>query len=245
MTSTFMPEADEYVKSEKNYWRPAQFKEGDNRLRIVSRPIAGWLDWKDKKPYRFRPDAKPKTSFDPAQPMKAFWTLHVWDYARSDLYVLEVTQASIIKSLRMYGSDPDWGDFTTYDVKIRKEGSGKDTNYFVTPMPHKPLSQEITDMLIHKPVRLEALYDSGDPWDDLEESQSIDDLFPIDKPTTLSEQQHAILDSYISDDSKAIELIKKRFNLMSVYDLKPEDFDPIIEWLKQRKGATNGKARVA
>jgi hypothetical protein len=90
----FLPEGYETLKTEKKYMRPAQLKDGENRIRIVCRPIAGWIDWKDKKPYRYRPSAKPKFSFDPKEPINAFWSLYVWDYARADLFILEVTQAS-------------------------------------------------------------------------------------------------------------------------------------------------------
>lgn len=168
----FLPDGFEELKTEKAYWRLSQMKEGDNKLRIVSKPIAGWIDWQDNKPLRFRPHDKPKSSVDADKPFKAFWVCHVWDYAREGLYVLEITQSGVLKSLAAFGSDADWGDFTKYDIKIKKEGSGKDSKYHVTPMPHKPLSESILKAIAGHPIRLEALYEGLDPWKDLSPPKS-------------------------------------------------------------------------
>ncbi len=50
--STFLPEGYEISKKEKKYWKLSEMKDGDNRLRIVMKPIVGWLDWNEKKPVR-------------------------------------------------------------------------------------------------------------------------------------------------------------------------------------------------
>jgi hypothetical protein len=102
--------------------------------------------------------------------MRPFWSCYVWDYKRQDLFILDITQSGIIKSLSSFGSDEDWGDFTKYDLKIKKEGNGKDTRYSATPLPHKPLTKEIETALAASPVRLEALYENKDPWTDLDSS---------------------------------------------------------------------------
>lgn len=163
----FLPDGFESLKSEKKYWKMSQMKEGENRLRIVMKPIAGWVDWKENKPIRFKPECRPKQSVDPLKPVRAFWDMYVWDYAREDLFVLEVTQNTIIKCLMSLATDPDWGDFRNYDIKIKKEGTGKDTTYNVTAVPHKPIGENILRALDACPVRLEALYEGKDPWNDL------------------------------------------------------------------------------
>ncbi len=163
----FLPNGYESLKLTKAYWKMSEMKETGSRLRIMMKPIAGWLDWVDSKPKRYRPDQKPAKSFDAEKPIKPFWALYVWDYAREGLFILEVTQMSIIKSLTKIATDDDWGDFLQYDLKITKEGSGKDTRYVLTPLPHKPLSEKAVEALKRSPVRLEALYQGGDPWTDL------------------------------------------------------------------------------
>jgi hypothetical protein len=171
MFNKFLPDGFEKLRTEKPYINLGKLAEGEHRFRIVGRPIAGWLDWRDKKPYRFRPDKKPATSFDPKVPVKAFWAVHVWDYAKDGLFVMEITQNSIRRSLEMLAMNEDWGDLTTFDFKLKKEGSGIDTNYSVIPIPPKPLDAKIKKAVETTKIRLEALYDGLDPWGDIEPKQ--------------------------------------------------------------------------
>lgn len=164
----YLPDGFEHMKTARPYLRLSQIPEGDGaRIRFVCRPIAGWLDWKDSRPMRFRPNEKPKSPADPAKPIKGFWAVYVWDYGQNGLFVMEITQASVLKSLAALASDPDYGDLTGYDLKFKKEGSGKETRYSVMPLPPKPLGESIKKAIAGSPVRLEALYDGGDPWVDL------------------------------------------------------------------------------
>ena len=163
-----MPKGYDKLIPSTNYIKLPKLSEGEHRFRIVQPPIAGWLDWKDKKPLQFPVDKKPLHSVDPEKPIKAFWALYVWDYASEDLYIMEITQSSLLKTLRTIGEDEEWGDFANYDIKITKKGSGKDTKYTLNPVPHKPLGAHIKDALKENPVNLSALYHGGDPWKDLQ-----------------------------------------------------------------------------
>ena len=78
----FLPNGHEALKTQKSYMKMSEMKETGSRLRIVMKPIAGWLDWVDNKPKRYRPEMKPSRPFDEAKPIKPFWDLYVWDYAR-------------------------------------------------------------------------------------------------------------------------------------------------------------------
>lgn len=160
----FLPENYEYASKSTSYWKMKDMLPGDNRFRIVQKPIAGWIDWKDNKPFRYPPKNKPTKSFDPEKEVKSFWSVYVWDYARKDLFILEITQTSIIKSLINLAKDEEWGDFTNYDLKLKKEGSGQQTKYLLSPLPPKPIADEIKLALRAKPANLEALYYNGDPW---------------------------------------------------------------------------------
>ncbi len=166
MNYNYMPTAYKSLKTDKSYWKPSEMSEGDNKFRIVMQPIAGWIDWIEKKPKRYRPDEKPANAYDPDKPIKPFWSLYVWDYVRQGLFILEITQMSIIKSLVALGTDEDWGDFTKYDLKINKTGQDLKTRYVLTALPHKELSQTVKDAMEESPVCLDALYDGGDPWTD-------------------------------------------------------------------------------
>lgn len=181
--STFLPIGYESLRTEKAYWKMSQMKDGDNRLRILGQPIAGWVDWIDNKPVRYRPDGRPPKAHDPEKPVRAFWAMHVWDYAREGLFILEITQSSILKALAALGNDEDWGDFTKFDIKVTKTGTGKDTRYQLTPLPHKPLAAKIMDAVKSQPVRLEALYEGRDPWKDfdaIEMDRGDDEADPIE-----------------------------------------------------------------
>lgn len=50
--------------------------------------------------------------------------------------VLEVGR-SVITAIKQFALDPDYGNPTNYDLKIKKEGSGRDTRYSVSPSPKK------------------------------------------------------------------------------------------------------------
>jgi hypothetical protein len=160
----FLPEGFDKIKTTRPYWKMSEMKDGDNKFRIVCRPIAGWVDWEGTKPIRYLPENKP-TPVNADKPAKPFWSCYVWDYAREGLYILEITQSTILKALVNYAQDEDWGDFTKYDFKLRKEGSGKDSKYFLSPLPHKEMNEKIRKALEAAPVRLEALYEGRDPWD--------------------------------------------------------------------------------
>lgn len=163
-----LPDGYETLVSEKKYLKLSQLKDGDNKLRILCKPIGGWLDWKDNKPMRYRSGAKPKVSFDPTKPMKAFWAFQVWDYARNDLFIMEIVQQAVIKTLTLFACDKDIGDFTQYDIKVMKTGSNKETRYQIMPLQPKPLAPEIVEAINSRPIRLDALFEGGDPWLDLE-----------------------------------------------------------------------------
>jgi hypothetical protein len=226
-----LPSGYEKLKTEKPYINLGKLPEGEHRFRIVSRPIAGWIDWKDRKPYRFTPENKPATSFDPEKPMKAFWAMYVWDYAKEALFIMEITQSGIRKSLENYAMNEDWGDLTSYDIKIKKEGSGMETKYDVIPVPPKPLSKAIKEIVAATPIRLEALYEGKDPWIDLEPSEA-----RVNDPEELSEEQMAKLDAAILeiDDENVEKFICKRAQVDSIYGIPKAKFDGVMEYLQKQ-----------
>lgn len=225
--------------SEKKYMK---LKEGENRIRIVIDPISGWVDWKDKKPYRSRLDDKPKASFDPATPMKPFLACYVWDYDKKGLYILELTQVSILKALKGLCESEDWGNFTAYDIKIKKEGSGNLTKYAVEPVPPKPMAPGIADALESTPVRLEALYEGKDPWTDLtapEGQQKASIAVPVEEaPSAIGHEQAEALYELIGEDLGLIARIESELKIDTLYDLplaKLEDVTKRVREYNKRK----------
>lgn len=257
MKLDFLPEDYETLKSEGKYWKLSQFKEGDTKFRIVQRPIGGWVDWLDKKPYRYRPKDKPSKSFDPAKPMKSFWACYVWDYTREDMFILDITQSGVLKALESFASDEDWGDFTNYDLKIKREGSGMETKYHVTPLPHKPLPEKAKISIKSSPVRLEALYDSGDPWRDLDPTlvdvksgellgkseqlsakpvQLNDKSVHLSDDVMISDEQTAELDLLLQNlkDPDALKKLCEHVGVLSIYAINPKDFDRVVRSIRKK-----------
>jgi hypothetical protein len=234
-TNNSLPSGFEKLKTEKPYINLGKLAEGEYRFRIVQRPIAGWIDWLDKKPFRFTPDNKPRTSFDPTKPVKPFWAVHVWDYQKEGLYIMEITQNSIRKSLETLALNEDWGDLTGFDFKIKKEGAGIDTNYSVIPIPPKPLAEHIRMALESSKVRLEALYEGKDPWNDLEALEEVNSSLPGESPriTEAQEGDLSFLLSQIKDPGYVKKLLF-RLNVSEIYELDPKHYDRVIKELENK-----------
>lgn len=232
-----LPEGNEHLVSKNLYINLSKLPEGESRFRIVMRPIAGWVDWKDKKPYRFRPDNKPKTSYDPEKPIKPFWALYVWDYAKEGLYIMEITQNSVRQALEMLGKNEEWGDLTSFDFKVKKEGSGLETSYSVIPIPPKPMASVIKDSLATQPVRLEALYDGGNPWTDLVATN----VTTTEKPIT--EQQTARIDTLVKEvnDKNFLKELETHLHVNSIYHVPERDYQRAIRALEERVKAKKPK----
>lgn len=156
----FLP--DDYdVPSDNKYLK---FQSGDNKFRIMSKPVIGWEDWKDKKPFRFHMNAKPAKPFDLAKPIKHFWAMVVWSYDQEKILILEITQQGIQKKIKALSSDVDWGDPMTYDIKVTKSGAGMETEYEVHPVPHKPVPEDVKTCLADLTIDLNQLFTGGDPF---------------------------------------------------------------------------------
>ena len=157
--SDFLPQSYEVPQSAGGYMK---FQQGENKFRILSKPIIGWLDWKDKVPHRFGYKNKPEKPMTD-QAIKHFWAMIVFDYSDKTIKILEITQSTIQKAISDLASNEDWGSPHAYDLKVTKKGQEKQTEYAVMPSPKKDLSDEIKKAALDKPINLEALYKNADP----------------------------------------------------------------------------------
>jgi hypothetical protein len=157
----FLPLDYQAPKSTSFYMK---LQDGENRIRILSKPIMGWLDWQDKKPVRYRMEKKPAKSFKEEMPLRHFWAFIVFNYAAEEIQILEITQATIRKTIESLCNDKDWGAPFAYDIKIVKTGEGKDTEYAVNPVPHKPVDPYIIQCFKERPCALDALFQGSDPF---------------------------------------------------------------------------------
>lgn len=97
-------------------------------------------------------------------PQKKFQVL-VIDRTDGKLKILEGGN-SIFRQIKDYAMDADYGDPSKYDIKIKKEGSGRETKYTIVASPKKSeLTQEEQALLdgaktlseINKPKTVEEL----------------------------------------------------------------------------------------
>lgn len=173
----FLPENYETPQGAGAYMK---LQQGENKFRILSKPIIGWLDWKDKTPHRFPFRNKPEKPMG-EQAIRHFWSMLVFDYADKSVKILELTQSTIQKSIEHLAKDEDWGNPGDYDIKITKSGQDKSTEYKVNPSPKKPLSDDIKAAAKAKPANLDALFTNGDPFDlsKGEQTQLLFELMPF------------------------------------------------------------------
>jgi len=186
---SFLPDDYEAPKT-GNYMR---FVEGENKFRILSKPILGWLDWSaDKKPIRYIYSPKAPKSQVESRPCKHFWAFVVYNYGEGKIQVLEIAQATIRNDLEKISNDADWGAPFFYDIKVIKTGQDTKTKYTVTPLPHKPLSSQIKLAFEETPCCLEALFENGNPFDLNAEREPTEGIFSqedLQKPSAFSRME--------------------------------------------------------
>ena len=120
-----------------------------NRVRVVSKPSKIDVHWE------MTPEGKKKANCSgakcelcnhgaKAQPRYQLLVLDKthWDSKNGygsegpKVKVLE-TGISVMKAIREFALNEEYGDPTKYDINIRKEGSGKETRYSAVPSPKK------------------------------------------------------------------------------------------------------------
>lgn len=163
INNDFLPANYEQPRSSSNYMK---LSDGENRFRILSKPILGFLDWtSDKKPVRYRMDQQPSAPLVEGNRVKHFWAFVVWNVKEEKIQILELTQASIQAAIKALSADEDWGSpVGTYDIKITKKGTKLETEYTVTPVPKTPVSDKVREAFKEANVNLEELYKNGDPF---------------------------------------------------------------------------------
>ena len=162
---------DQIPKSTSRY---TKLDEGETRLRIVSEPIAGIEAWQYKKPIRRRrsePFTKEEVlSFDTPKygdKVKEWIACVVYNYNTKQVELWQIKQKSIISQLQSLTTDSDFPelfDLKEYDIKIIREDGDK-VEYTVKNFQPKELSEEIRNEVESTKVRLDALYDNGNPFE--------------------------------------------------------------------------------
>lgn len=173
-----IPEDDKYLEKDIKYWNFAKRPEGKYRMRIFGPMITGWEDWtvdgykddgKPKKvPIRTRANDK-RPPINPKKPPQEFWALPVWVYNTKKVYLWILKQTSIMNALREFEADEDYGDINGYDIVVKRKKVGDKMTYRTNAMlPKSPIPDDIMEFYRAMPMRLEALYEGKDPFEDLD-----------------------------------------------------------------------------
>jgi len=165
----FLDSGYEVPKGPSNY---AKLEVGENKFRILSKALVGWEYFNnDQKPVRIEGAPQPhvdkkliKLDKYGKQDLKHFWAMIVWNYNAKSIQILTITQSSIQNRIKELAQSSDWGSPYKYDITITKKGSGKETEYTVTPSPHKELPDEAKEAYKSKPCNIRALLNGTDPF---------------------------------------------------------------------------------
>jgi len=148
-----------------------RMEDGANNIRILSSAIVGYEYWNtENKPVRNRTpwetlpgDIRIEKNGSISK-IKHFWAFVVWNYEKSKIQILQVTQKTIMEGIKSLIDNPKWGDPKTFDITITKMGEGLETSYSVMPNPHSAVEDTVTAEFRKKTVNLEALYEGKDPF---------------------------------------------------------------------------------
>lgn len=141
---------------------------GETKLRIMSRALLGWEGWAQNKPVRFAHDYKitpdeyatlDRDNYDSA---KGKWrqiaVCIVWNYNEKCVQFWQFSQKQIKDQLMQLASDTDWGDVTSYDIKIKREGEKMETKYTLIPSNKGDVSDEIKTAVLEKGLTPEQIF---------------------------------------------------------------------------------------
>lgn len=164
-TDEFISETYEAPSTSGGYTR---LQQGENRMRILSRPLLVWTIWNDGKPSRvpYNKSEKPAIPSGSNPSVKHAWILTVYNYKTEQIEVFELDKMTVINPLVAHSKDKDWGHPKNYDIVITKSGSGREnTSYSFMPKPHSEISQEVKDAFFNTPIDLEQLLvPDGNPF---------------------------------------------------------------------------------
>jgi hypothetical protein len=182
----FYPKDYEAPNSDSNYTR---FEQGENRFRILSKPLLGVLYWVDADGRPVPKGAKPQQGNRPNRvpygsekkipsgaDVKHFQAFVVWNYKTDRVEIMEITQRGIINSITSYARDEKWGDPREYDFKITRKGTGLDTEYNVMVDPKEAIDPGLKQLVKDMNIDLKELFKGGDPFNPGEDGGDDKDL---------------------------------------------------------------------
>ena len=136
----------------------------DNKFRILDAMLVGYVYFtEENKPVRSKehpgvtPDDMKK---DPSSRVKHFWAFPVWNYADSEVQILEISQVSIQEAIEAYVKNEKRGSPFNYDINVSKTGEKLETKYIVSVDP-KETNKEATKAYEEISIDLDQLFLTG------------------------------------------------------------------------------------
>lgn len=168
---TFLPKT---YKGEPDTGKYMRFKQGENRFRVLSSAIIGMEYWKEtkdgRKPVRYHMgEDAPIKELDVDKEgnkimPKHFWSFVVFSRDSETIQILQINQRTIRDGISAYVKNDKWGSPLQYDLVISRDGEGMETKYSVIAEPKEELDEGITALYESMDIKLNKLFDGGDPF---------------------------------------------------------------------------------
>jgi hypothetical protein len=117
----------------------AKLEKGENRFRILAKPVFGYIYWNESTPVRVKYTADVPTG----EKAKHFWHLPVW--MDNEVKYMEIDKATVLKDLAALDSNKEWGNLLEYDVIVTRSGEMLETKYNTNPCKPTKLTAEATE----------------------------------------------------------------------------------------------------
>ena len=113
---------------------------------------------------------------DDQNKIKAFWLMPVYHYGTGAVKCWELTIVQIMKDLKSYSEDEDYGSPSRYDIVAVRMGQGQGTRYSLKVKPPKPAAAEVKEAWAKvKPTfDLSRIWKGGDVFGTPEKSEESD-----------------------------------------------------------------------
>lgn len=164
---SFLPENYKIPDAKSGYFK---LKDGSNRFRILSPALTGYMYWntankpvRQKEQFDLIPEDIKLNNDGTYSQIKHFWAFIVWNYDLKMVQILEITQASIQRQLKIKIDNRE-GKATENDFIVTRSGTGFDTEYDIDVAEASPVPTDAVMALKAKKINLEALYGGGDPF---------------------------------------------------------------------------------
>jgi hypothetical protein len=156
-----LPEDYQVPQSKSNFYK---FVKGENKFRIVSKPVIGYQHWVEEGKTKRCIRSKEVTG---AKDEKHFWAFIVYNYEENALQLLELTQKGIMNAIQTIIKKENKGDVFKYDFYVDKKGEKMDTEYVVSNSDNDTKENEVIKEAVDKATILDLslLFEGGDPFE--------------------------------------------------------------------------------